>query len=909
MELKLIINQDRTVILSEIEKQGNVKENSATSLEITCPEELKNYTKTIEFETDDGTVFDAIFDNKYVFKNNITKYENVVAQIVFDDSTNNKRWKSDIFELNFGKSINAEHNIDDEEIEHTVIDTILDEINKTKNDLSENYYDKEESDTLLFNKVDKVEGHSLVDDEEIARLANVDNYNDTEITNRVGSLETDNVTNKANIQSNTEAIETKVDKVEGKGLSPEEFTFQEKNKLRNIESGAQANVIENIKVNGTSQEINNKSVDIPVPTKVSDLNNDSEFVDKNVNNLTNYYKKSETYTKTEIDNKIASVYKYKGSVATYDNLPSTDLTEGDVYDVKDTGKNYAWNGTVWDDLSGIVDLSDYYTKLQVDSALGNKQNKITGSNKLNADFVDDSNSTNKFVTQTQKDKLDGIAAGAQVNVLENLTLDGQTLQKNNKAIEIKDPEVTNARQSTTKNKTFDNVDARIEELEEDVQNIEKTRGHTYGIRRKITNNSSSAWERIYDSIGKVANATKNGGTVVNSFDDLAPWADIKSCNYDLITKKINAWYGDANYKTDGTNGDVQTHYPETYWKIYQKDDYDYVELADYARTGFIKIDGFFIGRHEGSVVDGILRSYSGLIPTTSMTIGAFRTLARALGDEFSLLDWRYLVIQLLYLVEYANYNSQAMLGNGIQSRRLLQTLVAETNTNRAIVSNSSGYFVGQIIRIGTSDGGTQVANEREITSIESYNDGTVTGYALTFDGAAVNIAVGNYVCTMAQRTGQCDSLGMKSGCLNNDGYHSMIYRGVENIFGNVWKWVDGINIKDRIAYICKDHSEYVSDKFEDPYKALSYVNADANGWAKTLGFDPDEPFFRFPTEVGGSSSTYMDDYYYQNTGNRVALVGGAFTFGAGVGLWYWYFGSASSFANWSIGCRVLIDDQ
>ena len=385
---------------------------------------------------------------------------------------------------------------------------------------------------------------------------------------------------------------------------------------------------------------------------------------------------------------------------------------------------------------------------------------------------------------------------------------------------------------------------------------------------------------------------------------MAPWSEIKSCNYDLTTKKINAWFGDANFKFDGTNGDVFTHVPKTYWKIYQENDYDYVLLADYPRAGFIEVDGFFVGRYNGSVVsdDGLLHTYSGLVPTTNKTIGAFRTLANALGDNFSQLDWRYFVLQMLYLVEYANYNSQAMLGNGVQSRKNVKAIVAENNTNRVIVGSASGYYVGQIIRIGTSDTGTQVADARRITAIESYDDGTVTGSAITFDGAAVNIAVDNFVCTMAQITGQCDTLGMKSGCLNNDGYHSMIYRGIENIFANIWQWVDGINIKDHLAYICKDHSKYASDKFDGDYKPLAYTNCDTNGNPKTLGLDVDEPFFRFPTSIGGGTSTYMCDYYWQNTGNKVALVGGHFSNGAVGGLWSWYLDGASSDAHWGLRC-------
>lgn len=564
---------------------------------------------------------------------------------------------------------------------------------------------------------------------------------------------------------------------------------------------------------------------------------------------------------------------------------------------------FKWNTSDDEDLNSNFDIDSAMNDNwdTIDNAIsdlsGNKVDKVAGKQLSTEDY-----------STAEKTKLGNIAAGAQVNVLENLTLGGKTLTKNNKTIEIKDEEVTNARQSTIKDKTFASIDARIEELEEDVDKIETTRGHVYGIRRKITNNSNSAWERIFDSIGKVANATKNGGTVQNDFDELAPWSEIKSCNYDLTTKKIKAWFGDANFKFDGTNGDVFTHVPKTYWRIYQDNDYDYVLLADYPRVGFMEIDGFFVGRYNGAVVDDVLHTYSGLVPTTSKTIGAFRTLANALGDNFSQLDWRYFVLQMLYLVEYANYNSQSMLGNGIMSRKYVKTIVAENNTNRAIIGSASGYYVGQIIRIGTSDGGTQITDARKITAIEAYEDGSVAGYALIFDGAAVNIAVDNFVCTMAQLTGQCDTLGMKSGCLNNDGYHAMIYRGVENLFANIWQFVDGINIKDNLAYICKDHSQYASDKFTDPYKPLAYTNCKTNGNPKTLGLDVDEPFFRFPTEIGGGTSTYMCDYYWQSTGNRVARVG-VFAFGARDGLWYWSLDDASSAAVWCFGCRVLIDNQ
>ena len=206
---------------------------------------------------------------------------------------------------------------------------------------------------------------------------------------------------------------------------------------------------------------------IEIPTKVSDLDNDEGFIDNTVNDLQNYYKKSETYTKQEVDGKVSSVYKYKGSVATYQDLPSTSLTIGDVYNVESTGDNYAWTGTVWDKLGGDIDLSNYYNKTQTDTLLNGKQDTLeSGTNiktinnqsilgsgnitiqggggtsdytdlinkpqinsvtltgnkslsdlgiqetidsihKLNSDLVSDTNQTNKFVTSSEKTTWNG----------------------------------------------------------------------------------------------------------------------------------------------------------------------------------------------------------------------------------------------------------------------------------------------------------------------------------------------------------------------------------------------------------------------------------------------------------------------------------------------------------------------
>lgn len=73
------------------------------------------------------------------------------------------------------------------------------------------------------------------------------------------------------------ALNEKVDVVSGKGLSTNDYTSAEKQKLSGIESGAQANVIESVKVNGTKLTPSSKAVDVTVPTKISQLTNDSGY--------------------------------------------------------------------------------------------------------------------------------------------------------------------------------------------------------------------------------------------------------------------------------------------------------------------------------------------------------------------------------------------------------------------------------------------------------------------------------------------------------------------------------------------------------------------------------------------------------------------------------------------------------
>ena len=437
----------------------------------------------------------------------------------------------------------------------------------------------------------------------------------------------------------------------------------------------------------------------------------------------------------------------------------------------------------------------------------------------------------------------------------------------------------------------------------------------YTVRRKFSNNTSSTWERMDNNVGKVANATKDGSSVQNDFDYIYPWSDITSYIYNTTTNEVVAEFGDINYNPDGSLGEVFTRIPSFYWKRWRDDTYEYISISASKLEGYIKSEQFSVGRYATSYVNSKMSSRSGEVPEVYRNITSFRTESRKLGNNIAILDYHYFLIQMLYLVEYADYNSQLMLGNGMTTFRTDnndKALVAETGVNRIIINTSgaNNFKVGQQVSIGrNSIFNLDVAKNRTITKKEDYSSGDISGTAIYFDGDSVNIALNNVLWTTGQKSGGCDTLGMKSGCTANDGKTAVAYRGLENLFGNVFQFVDGINVKDHVCYLCTSQDDYVVDKFTSPYNALGYTNALTDGYPKSLGYDNNYPIASFPTEIGASSKTGTCDYYYQYSGNRIALVGGYWRDGSDAGLWFWSLDFASGIASFYFGSRLLKLDQ
>ena len=286
---------------------------------------------------------------------------------------------------------------------------------------------------------------------------------------------------------------------------------------------------------------------------------------------------------------------------------------------------------------------------------------------------------------------------------------------------------------------------------------------------------------------------------------------------------------------NGTDGNVMVEIPKFWYKYEHVSGVHKWSISDgnlgpdyevhpaFIRGGVEK-DYRYYPAYEGFNLSGKLISGSGRTPTVSQTRAQFRILAAANGAGWSQIDWNLLVaVQLLYLTEYANFNSQAMIGRG----------------------NDAG-----------------------------------SDYTMT--------------------TGGSNSIGNASSLsTNNDTW--MSYRGIENWYASMFKFIDGVNVQERKYFINSNPATFADDVFTGGYVDSGITSVTTNGYVSNLV--PSKKGF-VASAVAGSDSTYIPDYFYQAAGSMVVLFGGA----AGIGLYAGgFFLSAyygASYADGSIGSGV-----
>lgn len=158
----------------------------------------------------------------------------------------------------------------------------------------------------------------------------------------------------------------------------------------------------------------------------------------------------------------------------------------------------------------------------------------------------------------------------------------------------------------------------------------------------------------------------------------------------------------------------------------------------------------------------------------------------------------------------------------------------------------------------------------------------------------------------SEPTGATTLLGNASGSVANG---SVSYRGEENFWMNIWKWVDGLNI-----YAYGENSLYVADNsFADnidtaPYKDAGITITRSTGYVSAFAYNEEFDWLFFASETLGDSALPVGDYNYQNHAANswcVALFGGTWIHSSTGGGFYWFVTYASSARYRIIGGRLV----
>ena len=152
------------------------------------------------------------------------------------------------------------------------------------------------------------------------------------------------------------------------------------------------------------------------PTKLSDFTNDENFITNTANNLSNYYLKTETYTQSEVNDLISQLASL--SVEIVESLPTTDISTTTIYLMNVSGTNnynqWMYINNAWANIgSTSVDLTNYYTKTQVNTLLNDKVDKVSGKGLSTNDF------TNAYKSTLDNYSVDSTLDSTSTNPIQN----------------------------------------------------------------------------------------------------------------------------------------------------------------------------------------------------------------------------------------------------------------------------------------------------------------------------------------------------------------------------------------------------------------------------------------------------------------------------------------------------------
>lgn len=388
------------------------------------------------------------------------------------------------------------------------------------------------------------------------------------------------------------------------------------------------------------------------------------------------------------------------------------------------------------------------------------------------------------------------------------------------------------------------------------------------------------------------------------FDKFSMYGGRKRCNVS-DGGTINAYYGDEGYTEDGSNGQVMVYQPKFYYLVCpleydrQETGYGYhLRKANYyvsetQRAGFKlhpafydkngnEVDYILMSAYEGCIYDTSANAYlkndeqvmdaskdrfssiAGARPATGVSQNLTRPnieqMAKNRGEGWHSFGIKTASMeQLLMIVEMGMMNLQTAIGQGVVN--LPWTTGSDTTSSYAGVTGSTASL------------GNGTGRATETTTYEG--------------GVATNNTA--------------------------DGKTSICYRGVENFWGNIWKFAYGVNIWGNgkmaggMPYICSDFN-YAEEKNTDNYEGAGFTVTPKEGYISAMGYSTKYDWLFIASECLGNSSLPVGDYTWltQNlNGYRLTRLGGGWNVGSSAGGFYWALVDGVGYRDRIIGGRLV----
>ncbi|MBD5384138.1 MAG: hypothetical protein HDR72_03960 [Ruminococcaceae bacterium] len=400
----------------------------------------------------------------------------------------------------------------------------------------------------------------------------------------------------------------------------------------------------------------------------------------------------------------------------------------------------------------------------------------------------------------------------------------------------------------------------------------------YGLEADFENNK---FIRLAGAVGKNAGA---------DFDGVRAYGGRRRCNLS-DSGEVLAYYGDENFKADGSNGQVMVEQPRFYYKVVPlrtekidgADGYHLRKaryyISDTPKAGF-KVHPAFV--RNGVETDRIyLSAFEGCIYDVSA--GAY-----LLNDE-----------------QFADYNADKLssIAEAKPCSGLTQSLT-RANARKLAHNRGNGWEQATIQTVSA----TQLLF---IVEYAAFNSQVMLGYGATLkpDDGRTN---------MAENTGATLDLGNSSGTsINTNKIQIVSYRGEENPWGNIGKWIDGINVLNPSTWSTSQNPGNLSgtifaadNNFSDnsndyPYQKTGIPSVYGAGYISAFGYSELFDWIFVPTGFGGNSAVPIGDAFWnKNNLGRGAFINGIWNENNGSGLFALGFNYMPSSSVRVIGARL-----